>query len=48
MSLRENVEKLNSMIVEGNGMEAFELYYADDIVMQENDLSPIVGKVANR
>ena len=40
--------ELNQMILAGKAMEAFEKYYADDIVMQENDQPPRVGKAANR
>ncbi|MBI1391930.1 MAG: nuclear transport factor 2 family protein [Alphaproteobacteria bacterium] len=39
---------LNKAILDGNALEAFETYYADDVVMQENDGEPTVGKAANR
>lgn len=39
---------LNQMILAGQAMEAFEKYYAEDIVMQENEQPPRIGKVANR
>ena len=39
---------LNQMILEGKAMEAFEQFYADDVVMQENVAPPTVGKDANR
>ncbi len=48
MELKESVNDLNSMILQGNALEAFEKYYAEDVVMQENDLPPTVGKEANR
>lgn len=48
MRLRELVEDLNSMILEGKALEAFEKYYAEDVVMQENELLPTFGKAANR
>ncbi len=48
MELKKLVAELNSMILEGKAMEAFEKYYAEDVVMQENDLPPTVGKDANR
>jgi hypothetical protein len=48
MSLKEQVENLNSMILKGQILEAFEKYYADNVAMQENDQSPTVGKDANR
>jgi len=48
MHLRELAEDLNSMILEGRALEAFEKYYAEDVVMQENELPPTIGKAANR
>lgn len=48
MSLKELVEDLNSMILKGQILEAFEKYYADDVVMQENEQPPTVGKDLNR
>ncbi len=42
------VEDLSKMINEGKILEAFEKYYADDVVMQENNDAPRVGKEANR
>ena len=45
----ENALKdLNNLVLEGRLMEAFEKYYHDDVVMQENDLPPTVSKEANR
>jgi len=46
--LRTYVEDLNSRILNGDVLGAFDRYYADDIAMQENQLSPIVGKAENR
>jgi len=40
--------QLNDMILEGKLLEAFERFYADDCVMQENLDPPCVGKAANR
>lgn len=40
--------ELNTMILAGDILGAFEKYYADDIVMQENDDEPTLGKDANR
>lgn len=42
------VEDLAKMIEEGKILEAFEKYYADDVVMQENDDEPRVGKEVSR
>jgi ketosteroid isomerase-like protein len=41
-------EALNTAILTGKALEAFEEYYADDVVMQENSDEPRVGKDANR
>ncbi|HEY1214649.1 MAG TPA: SnoaL-like domain-containing protein [Bryobacteraceae bacterium] len=40
--------ELNQSILSGNIMEAFEKFYADDIVMQENSEAPRIGKEINR
>jgi hypothetical protein len=39
---------LNDMVLQGNMMEAFEKFYAEDVIMQENELTPTIGKDANR
>ena len=36
MNLKEKIEDLNKMILSGQNMEAFEKYYHNDVVMQEN------------
>ncbi|HMB64217.1 MAG TPA: ester cyclase [Eudoraea sp.] len=46
--LQKKVSDLNSLILEGRSMDAFEKYYHEDVVMQENDQLPTVGKAANR
>lgn len=48
MGIKENVKELNDMILQGKMMEAFEKFYADDVVMQENSEEPRVGKDVNR
>lgn len=40
--------ELNQEILNGNALAAFEKFYADDVIMQENDAEPTVGKAANR
>lgn len=40
--------KLNEMVLTGKALEAFDEFYADDVVMQENSETPRVGKAANR
>ncbi|MCY7309903.1 MAG: hypothetical protein LH619_03920 [Chitinophagaceae bacterium] len=44
MDLRTNVDQLNQMILEGKILEAFEKFYADDVVMQDNDYPARAGK----
>jgi len=48
MDVKSNIEELNSMILSGKMMEAFEKFYADDVVMQENEDEPRKGKELNR
>jgi hypothetical protein len=40
--------QVNEMILTGKAMEAFEKFYADDVVMQENSEAPRAGKAVNR
>lgn len=40
--------ELNDAILNGKGLEAFESYYAEEVVMQENDAEPTIGKSSNR
>ncbi len=47
-NLTELVEDFNKMIADGKIMDAFEKYYSEDVVMQENDYPATVGKDANR
>jgi hypothetical protein len=46
--LRTMVDQLNQMILEGKTLEAFEKFYAEDVVMQDNDYPQRVGKDVNR
>ena len=48
LDLKAYLEDLNRMVLEGQLLDAFEKYYADDVVMQENELPPTIGKAANR
>ncbi|MBK6937562.1 MAG: nuclear transport factor 2 family protein [Chitinophagaceae bacterium] len=48
MDLRTLVDQLNQMILEGKILDAFEKFYADDVVMQDNDYPARVGKAVNR
>lgn len=47
-TLLDRVTDLNDSILEGRALEAFEKYYHNDVVMQENTAEPTVGKDANR
>src|SRR5271165_1574602 len=40
--------ELNDMILTGKALEAFDRFYADDVVMQENNEEPRPGKALNR
>lgn len=46
--IRPLVDELNQMILQGKIMEAFEKFYADNVVMQDNDYPLRVGKAENR
>jgi hypothetical protein len=46
--LKTLVDGLNGKILEGKILEAFEEYYADDVVMQDNNYPARVGKDENR
>ena len=48
MTVKENIHELNNMIVQGKLLEAFEKFYANDVVMQENSEPPRIGKDKNR
>ena len=45
--IKERVAQLNAMIQEGKIMEAMHEFYADDLVMGENDNPPMEGLTAN-
>lgn len=47
-SLKEKFDDLSQKVLSGQILEAFEEYYADDIVMQEDSEEPRRGKQANR
>ncbi|MGI9542470.1 MAG: SnoaL-like domain-containing protein [Cyclobacteriaceae bacterium] len=48
MSLLEKVTDLNNRIQQGQVMDAFETFYHPEVVMQENNEAPRLGKEANR
>ncbi|MEM8567629.1 MAG: nuclear transport factor 2 family protein [Bacteroidota bacterium] len=47
-NLFEKIADLNDLVLQGKTMDAFEKYYADEVVMQENEEEPTIGKDANR
>lgn len=48
MTIRERVDDLNNMILQGQILDAFDKYYAEDVVMQDIGSEPRVGKPACR
>ena len=48
MTIKEDIDDMNSMIIAGKAMDAFEKYYDESVVMQENENPPIYGKEVNR
>ena len=46
--IQELDRQLNAEILACRALEALETFYADDVVMQENDAKPTLGKAANR
>jgi ketosteroid isomerase-like protein len=41
-------QDLNRLVLGGQILDAFDRYYAEDVVMQENAATPTVGKAVNR
>ena len=46
--LLERICDLNDLILQEKILEAFEKYYHEDVVIQENENPPTIGKPANR
>lgn len=46
--IENKVRELISLVEEGKSLEAFDKFYHEDLVMQENDTEPRVGKAVNR
>lgn len=42
-TLRDNVNDLNAMILQGSILDAFDKYYAEDVVMQDGEQPERVG-----
>ena len=47
-TIYKSLEDLNQLVLQGKALEAFEKYYHEEVVMQENEQTPTVGKTANR
>ncbi|MGZ3845937.1 MAG: SnoaL-like domain-containing protein [Flavisolibacter sp.] len=47
-TLLEKISDLNDLVLQGKPLVAFEKYYHEDVVMQENENVPTIGKEANR
>jgi SnoaL-like domain len=47
-NLKAKVDTLNEMILNGKILEAFDQFYADDVVMQDNNYPARIGKADNR
>lgn len=47
-TISEKISHLNQLIEQGKLLDGFELYYDDEVVMQENAVTPTIGKDANR
>ena len=46
--IKTSLADLNSLVIKGKLMDAFEKYYHEDIEMQENSNAPVKGKDTNR
>jgi hypothetical protein len=47
-TLLEKISDLNDLVLQGKALDAFDKYYHDDVVMQENENAPVKGKESNR
>jgi len=47
-TIKEKIHHLNELVLTGKALDAFEMYYHDDVVMRENETVPTIGKEANR
>ncbi|MBW4444799.1 MAG: nuclear transport factor 2 family protein [Plectolyngbya sp. WJT66-NPBG17] len=48
LDLKATFADIKDLVLQGKAMEAFEKYYGEDVVMQENETPATVGKAANR
>ena len=47
-TLLEKITDLNDLVLQGKALEAFDTYYDENVIMQENENAPTIGKTANR
>lgn len=47
-AIENSLKDLNELVLNGKLLDAFDKYYHDDVAMQENANTPVVGKQANR
>lgn len=47
-TLLEKISDLNDLVLQGRPLEAFDKYYDEGVIMQENQSAPTIGKQANR
>ena len=46
--IESSLQELNSLVLEGKMIDAFDKFYHNDVVMQENNATPTISKGANR
>ena len=46
-TLTEKIRELNSLVLSGKALDAFERFYHPEVIMQENENTPTVGKESN-
>jgi len=47
-AITEKLNHLNQLVLDGKLLDAFEMYYHDEVMMQENETRPTIGKEQNR
>lgn len=47
-TIQQQLAELNQLVLDGKALEAFEKFYHHDVLMQENENAPTIGKEANR
>ena len=48
IDLKATFEDIKTLVLQGKAMDAFEKYYGEEVVMQENETPATIGKAANR